>query len=437
MTEARLLRAWGRSVATVLGLCVLIGTPAGAAEPHRAYLLLDNRTGQTLAALDPDATMYPASLTKLMTLYLAFESVHQGRLKLDTPLEVSRHAAAQAPSKLGLGAGDKVPLRQLILGITVQSANDAAVTIGEALGGDEGRFAEMMTRKARALGMTRTTFKNASGLPNRGQMTSARDMATLGQALLRDFPQEYKFFSVEEFTYNGRTFRTHNHLMAAYDGADGIKTGYINASGFNLVASAERDGRRLIGVIFGGRTARSRDLEMRALLDHGFATAQDRPLVAAVPRPRPTESPKAVSPSAASPKIVRARPIVEVKSKPRSNTAPTKIAIAAGDPNDTGSIGSEDAAETRDWAVQLGGFTGPVAAGHAAISATDMAPELLGTAEIKLLQVRAAGRTFYRARIVGLAADEAEAACIALEQMKQICSVVKPSGAVTFGPVRG
>jgi D-alanyl-D-alanine carboxypeptidase len=426
MAEAQKSRSWRRTTLGALGLCALLSTPAGAVEPRHAYLLMDSRTSQTLAAKDPDATLYPASLTKMMTLYLAFESVRQGKLKLETPLEVSRRAAAQAPSKLGLTPGEKVPLRQLILGLTVQSANDAAVVVAEAIGGDETRFADLMTRKARALGMSRTTFKNASGLPNRAQVTSARDMATLGRALLNDFPQEYKYFSVDQFTFDGRIYRTHNRLLAGYDGADGIKTGYIRDSGFNLVASAERDGRRLIGVVFGGRTARSRDLEMRALLDRGFSTPADRVLIGALPRPRPTDTPR----------VERGRTVVEVKSKPRPDT-PSEMTVAAGDGNEIGSLASEETTGPREWGVQIGAFDGPVAAGQAAIGAADLAPDLLGAAEIRLLQVRVAGRTFYRARIVGLAAEEAEAACAALEVQKRSCSVVKPSGAVNFGPVRG
>ncbi|HEX3954846.1 MAG TPA: D-alanyl-D-alanine carboxypeptidase family protein, partial [Stellaceae bacterium] len=242
------------------------------------WILLDAETGQVLSEQNADVLTYPASLTKMMTLYLTFEALNQEKLRLDTMLPVSAEAASRAPSKLALTAGDSVPVRDLILGIVTKSANDAASVLAEGLGGgSEANFARAMTWKARQLGMQNTWYQNASGLPNPGQRTTARDVARLALALYHQFPREYRYFSVREFDFRGETIHGHDHLLEWYQGADGIKTGFVNASGFNLATSAVRDGRRLIGVIMGGRSAHSRDLQMASLLDQGFAVLANRP----------------------------------------------------------------------------------------------------------------------------------------------------------------
>src|SRR5208282_1168561 len=209
-----------------------------------------------------DGRTHPASLTKMMTLYLTFESLESGQLHKTQSLRVSAHAASQQPSKLELAAGETITVEQAILALTVKSANDAAVVLAEAIGGSESEFAQTMTQKARELGMTGTTFRNASGLPNPGQVTTARDMAKLARALIRDYPQYYGYFSAREFTFQGNEIPTHNHVLVEYEGADGLKTGYIHSSGFNLVTSAVRNGRRLIGVVMGGQTSSQRDHAM-------------------------------------------------------------------------------------------------------------------------------------------------------------------------------
>ena len=238
-------------------------------ESGRAYeaIVLDAQTGQVLRELNADTTTQPASLTKMMTLYLTFEALNQGRLRLDQYLRVSADAASRAPSKLALVPGEAVTVHDLILGVVTKSANDAAVVLAEALGGSEPGFAQQMTWKARQLGMNYTVYRNASGLPDPEQRTTARDIARLALALYHQFPREYRYFSTQEFVFRGEAMRNHNHLMEWYPGLDGIKTGYINASGFNLAASAVRDGRRLIGVIMGGHSARGRDQQMGSLLD--------------------------------------------------------------------------------------------------------------------------------------------------------------------------
>ncbi|MEO5363119.1 MAG: D-alanyl-D-alanine carboxypeptidase [Magnetococcus sp. DMHC-8] len=243
-----------------------VNTTAGYAD-----LVMDARTGRILHATHPDELRHPASLTKMMTLYLAFQALKSGHLRLDQMLPVSQHAANQEPSKLGLRAGQQIRVEDALLGLVTKSANDATMVVAEALGGSEEQFARMMTNKAKSLGMHRTVFRNPSGLPNDEQVTTARDMAILGYALIYHHPQYYPYFSRGGFTYAGVRHNNHNHLMSRYRGMDGIKTGYIRASGFNLVASTVRGPTRLIGVVFGGRSAVARDNRMAVLLDQSFA----------------------------------------------------------------------------------------------------------------------------------------------------------------------
>ncbi|MFZ4406263.1 MAG: D-alanyl-D-alanine carboxypeptidase family protein [Paracraurococcus sp.] len=261
--------------ALVLACGIGIATPAAAQIGSERYaaIVVDARSGSTLIAANPDERRYPASLTKMMTVYMAFEALRDNRIELSTPVPVSYSAASMAPSKLGLAPGMNLTVEEAILALVTKSANDAAAALGELLGGgSEDRFAQMMTLRARSLGMRNTTFRNASGLPDIDQVSTARDMALLGQRLLRDFPDRYGFFSTPHFVFRGRTHWNHNRLLQEYDGADGIKTGYVDDSGFNLVASAQREGVRLVAAVFGGRTGRERDRHMMALLDQGFAS---------------------------------------------------------------------------------------------------------------------------------------------------------------------
>lgn len=247
---------------------------AASSGPAYADLVMDAKTGRILHATQPDELRHPASLTKMMTLYLAFEALKSGELTLNKSLPISQNAAAQEPSKLGLRAGDTIRVEDALLGLVTKSANDATVVVAEALGGSEEQFAQMMTNKARLLGMKRTIFRNPSGLPNSEQVTTARDMAILGYAIVYHHPQFYPYFSREGFTYAGVRHNNHNHLMSRYRGMDGIKTGFIRASGFNLVASTVRGPTRLIGVVFGGHSAVARDNKMANLLDEAFAKLQ-------------------------------------------------------------------------------------------------------------------------------------------------------------------
>lgn len=251
---------------------------ASTTEERYASIVVEASTGRVLSERHADARRYPASLTKMMTLYMVFDALEKGEIKLSDRLPVSQRAAAQQPSKLNLRAGSTIKLEDAVLALVTKSANDVAVVIAEKLGdGSEATFATRMTNKARALGMRNTTFRNASGLPNPQQSTTARDFVTLSRALINDFPGYYRYFSTPQFTYAGVTYRSHNRLMGEYDGMDGIKTGYINASGFNLAASAKRDNVRLIGVVFGGRSAVTRNAHMRELLDAGFEKVRTMP----------------------------------------------------------------------------------------------------------------------------------------------------------------
>jgi D-alanyl-D-alanine carboxypeptidase len=249
---------------------------ANAYSPPTASIVVDGNSGAVLQASNADAARHPASLTKMMTLYLLFERLESGKVKLNSDMPVSAHAAAQAPSKLGLKPGESIKVETAIKAIVTKSANDVAVIIGEYLGGDEPSFARMMTAKARSLGMMRTTYRNASGLPDDDQVTTARDQALLGRALQDRFPNYFGYFNTRAFTFNGRTVRGHNRLLGSVDGVDGIKTGYIRASGFNIVTSVNRNKRHIVAVVFGGRTARARDALVRSLIDDTIRQASLR-----------------------------------------------------------------------------------------------------------------------------------------------------------------
>jgi D-alanyl-D-alanine carboxypeptidase len=246
---------------------------ASSYNPPYSAIVVDANSGKVLHASAPDGLRHPASLTKIMTLYLLFERLEAGKIKLSTPLTVSAHAASMAPSKLDLDPGETIRVEDAIKAVVTKSANDIAVVIAEAVGGDEPTFAKMMTRKARMLGMKNTLYRNASGLPNPEQITTARDQALLGRAIQERFPKYYAYFSTHTFTFQGRAMRNHNHLLGKVEGVDGIKTGYVAASGFNLVTSLRRAGRHLVAVVMGGRSASSRDARMRELISENISLA--------------------------------------------------------------------------------------------------------------------------------------------------------------------
>lgn len=260
----------------LFGVSILLHPTFGAAAPYAA-MVMDARSGKVLHSRNADTRLHPASLTKMMTLYIAFEAIRLGEISADTKVKISKKAAAEPPSKLGLKAGQSIRLRYLLRAAAVKSANDAATAIGEAISGSEAAFARRMNRTAKALGMTRTTFKNAHGLTEAGHLSTARDMTTMGRRLFYDYPQYYNMFSRRSTDAGLKTVNnTNRRLLSNYRGADGIKTGYTRAAGFNLVASAERGKERIIATVFGGRSTATRNARVAELLDMGFKRAPTR-----------------------------------------------------------------------------------------------------------------------------------------------------------------
>ncbi|HRI93788.1 MAG TPA: D-alanyl-D-alanine carboxypeptidase family protein, partial [Accumulibacter sp.] len=256
---------------------------APAYSPPYASIVVDVKTGKVLQATNPDAARHPASITKVMTLYMLFEQLERGRYSLQSELRISGHAARQAPSKIGLQPGETISVEDAIKAVVTKSANDIAAAIGENIAGSEERFAELMTQRARSIGMKSTTFVNASGLPDPEQITTARDLALLGRAIQDRFPKYYHFFGTRVFNYDGASYRNHNKLLGRVEGVDGIKTGYTRASGFNLLTSAKDDGRQVIAVVLGGRSGRARDAQVASLVEEhlprAFAGARQAPRV--------------------------------------------------------------------------------------------------------------------------------------------------------------
>ena len=316
----------------VAALFTISGGPSHAA-PY-ADIVVDANSGTVLHSTNPDAQRHPASLTKIMTLYLLFEQLEAGKLKLDSPLPVSKEAAGQMPTKLGLKPGSTLAVEDAIKGMVTRSANDAAVVVAEAIAGDEDAFAKLMTRKAQALGMSRTIYKNASGLPDSGQITTARDQSTLGRAVQERFPRYYKYFSIRTFVFRGQSIGNHNHLLGRVEGVDGIKTGYVNASGFNLVTSVHRGNRYLVAVVMGGSSAGSRDAKMRDLISDKIAQASVKrtaPMVAeGSPPPEARPEPKAVAKveTAPEPKVAAKTEANKTEAKPEPK-AEARFAVAS------------------------------------------------------------------------------------------------------------
>jgi D-alanyl-D-alanine carboxypeptidase len=386
-------------------------------------IVIDVETGRVLSEMNADAITYPASLTKMMTLYLTFEALNAGRLRLDQYLPVSTEAASKSPTKLHLVPGDSVQVHDLILGIVTKSANDAAAVLAEGLAGSEPAFADRMTAKARQLGMTSTVYRNASGLPDPEQRTTARDVAQLALALYHDFPREYRYFATREFFFRGRVILTHNHLLDWYEGADGIKTGYIGASGFNLAASAVRNGHRLIGVVMGGASAGSRDREMAALLDQGFSevgagatlvAGREVPSPSAAPVVAETDQPEPVRPREKIGQLAKAARKIAAHLSPVAKAEAAPIAHQLRTP-----------AETDRWSIQLGAFRDGTAAEQAARSAATV-PGARGK-PVQIVQPSKGGKEHvYRARLLNFSPQEAQGACAALHKKKIECSVVPP-----------
>jgi len=372
--------------ATVVALAVVLPVQARAQIGSARYssIVIDAATGDVLEAANPDAPRHPASLAKLMTLYLVFEALRDRRITTGQVVPISQSAASMQPSKLGLVPGTRLTVEEAILGLVTKSANDAAAALGELLAGSEDRFAQMMTLRARALGMSQTTFTNASGLPDPDEWTTARDMAMLARHLLTDFPGFYSYFSTHSFTFQRRVIFNHDRMLASYPGADGMKTGYTEASGHNLVTSAVHSGVRLIGVVLGASSNPERDAHMTALLDQGFDQMD-------VPAERRT-------------------------------TLASRLPGLVGTAH-AATLAVRPAARTRAaWTIQIGSFGNERAAREAASNARRVVDD--GEARIETASQH--GRTIWRAQVTGLTSAEAQGACAALVRHRAACAILRP-----------
>ncbi|TPK31123.1 D-alanyl-D-alanine carboxypeptidase [Mesorhizobium sp. B2-5-3] len=453
-----------------VAMTIVVASAASSLAAKSAAIVVDAKTGKVLYSSDANARRYPASLTKMMTLYLTFEALAKGKISRNSPVVFSAHAAAEPPTKLGVKPGGSVAVETAILSMVTKSANDSATALGEMLGGNETNFARMMTAKARQLGMNGTVFRNANGLPDPGQFTTARDMATLGIALREHFPQYYGYFSQRSFLYGRQRINGHNRLLGRIKGVDGIKTGYTRASGFNLVSSVSDGNRRIVGVVMGGTSGSSRDNQMAALINTYLPRASTRgggdlvakadsgnPVTALakvlLPKhdaPTPDEKPVAVASAddaaeavaddatvaqgdsddaddtaAAEPKLVV--PAKKVKtvivSAPKVATAQVVSAYAeptpAVDPVNTASVPS-------GWAIQVASSPKQSEAQAFLDKTTKQAPKVLADASGFTVAFDKDGVTYYRARFGGFGSKTAAwKACTALKKKKIECYAVQ------------
>ena len=391
----------------ILSTLNILGLSEVQANTKYASFVMEEVSGRVLYARNADKQLYPASLAKIMTLYILFEELQSKNLTLNSQVKISSLSASRSPSKLYLKPGETISVENAILALVTKSANDVATAVSEKISASEREFAKRMTRKAKALGMSRTIFKNASGLPNRAQVSTARDMAKLGVAIRTDFPEYYHYFSNKSFQFKGMTYRNHNRLLAIFEGTDGIKTGYIGASGFNLVASAKRDGVRLIGVVFGGKTSKSRDLHMIKLLNNQFKVV--KPFrVASIPIATPLPRPENKGLTDFSSRLASfappiSKPQIIIRSIP-SNSEKSQIA-STGDA----------------WSIQVGSFSRKISAHKAAIKARRSAASILAMIPAEVSLVMRGELPLWRVRFGGLDEPSARAACVELYQSGNAC----------------
>ena len=444
----------GLYILAAIWLLVLV--PLSAAAAPYAAMVIDSRSGEVLHSRNADTRLHPASLTKMMTLYIAFEAVKNGEITLDTKVRISKNAAAEPPSKLGLKSGQRIALRYLIRASAVKSANDAATAIGEAISGSEAAFARRMNRTARALGMTNTTFKNAHGLTESGHLSTARDMTTLGRHLLYDYPQYYNLFSRRSTDAGVTTVsNTNRKLLAAYRGADGIKTGYTRAAGFNLVASAERGNERIIATVFGGRSTASRNAKVAELLDLGFRRAPTRVAMNKPTPPsytgnvgaagktvrvtgavktslRPRLRPRAMEPES-QPVVVASANVIEVdiqnaliqaqvNGSEKSDTS-IDLTAPAQVPETPQVVTRVSTSGGRHWGINVGRYNSRYAAEKVLLK-TALAE--MSTLDGSLRKVVKNSRG-YEANFVGLSRETADLACRRLQARQIACYTIGPS----------
>lgn len=392
-------RAGKESVVVLMVLLLVFSliNPAQANSRHAA-IAIDASTGEVLHASNADASRYPASLTKMMTLYMLFEAIEQRKLNLGSRLRVSAHAAAMPSTNIHLRSGDTISVREAIPALIVRSANDVAAVVAEALGGTESNFGRMMTDKARKLGMRSTTFRNASGLPNNEQKTTARDLATLSSRLIKDFPQHYHYFSTQSFIHKGVTYNTHNRMVRNTKGVDGLKTGFIRASGFNVATSAKRGNRRVIAVVMGGHTAVARDQQMAQLLDRSFS------------RSGKTQRADASVPEQESDILLERSPdpiVIQQIAQPAVYVEPERVASM----------------NNNNWEVQIGSYLA-----HDRAQAQAQAVTRWVTGEVVITETEINNRRLYRARLIGLQESQARVACQNLTRQRIDCLVVRSHG---------
>lgn len=436
-------------IGTVLAAAISLATvPSVEAAPKFAAITIDAHNGRILFARNADAPRYPASLTKIMTLYLLFQDLEAHRIKFSSPLRVSKLAASRQPSKLGLRPGSTIRVRDAILALVTKSANDVATTVAEGLAGTESNFARRMTRTARALGMTRTTFANASGLPNRRQLTTARDMATLGLRIQKDFPRYYKYFRTRSFKYNGRRYGNHNELLGRLKGVDGIKTGYTHASGFNLTSSVKRNGKHIVGVVLGGRSGKSRNRYMKTILARALEkvpSRRNRQIASTAGKPAKSRNASHASTSTGSKKskllprptvtevngqITTQAKIISLRSNNKRTTrarnkqmVPSKSRTPENKPAD-----ATDVARGTTWQIQIGAFSTTQDALSGLAKARNTGIKLLKRKKALTLKVASSGNTLYRARFSGFNRRQAARTCNALTRRSIQCIAIAPRG---------
>jgi D-alanyl-D-alanine carboxypeptidase len=427
------------SVVAFLAALLLVNFLPASANARVAAIVIDAESGKVLYSRRADQRRYPASLTKMMTLYQVFTALEDGKLKLGQKLKVSRRAAGQTPSKIGLKRGSRITVEKAIIAVAVKSANDAATVLAEAMGESEFEFALRMTETARSLGMKSTRFRNASGLPNRRQRTTARDMALLSKALIDEFPQYYHYFSIPSFKWGKRTHRSHNRLLAKYKGMDGLKTGYIRASGFNIATSAVKGDRRLIAVVLGGRTAKKRDSKVAFLMNVSFRRAKTldehkgkKPAPMNIARDKADEKyvrrgeqvakrgklAKTIPLPGSKPDIAETEPITSLLARTiKSLIAPDKQ-DAAPSPEDGKSW----------WGIQVGAYKRYASAQRRLHLATNALPDVLLHARPSIDQIPVKGGKVYRARLLGLRKIDAASACKILKRKAFSCVAISPQG---------
>jgi D-alanyl-D-alanine carboxypeptidase len=428
-------KAFSRKSAFVLLTALAIGlSGAGetsAANAKYAAIVIDANTGKTLFSANAEQPRYPASLTKMMTLYLIFEGLKSGRIKKTSQVPFSQHAAARPPTKLGVKAGGSASVETIIYSLVTKSANDSAAAIAELLGGSEDGFARIMTAKARKLGMSRTTFRNASGLPDAQQHSTARDLAILGMALREHFPQYYSYFSTRSFTYGRKRMANHNRLLGRVQGMDGIKTGYTRASGFNLVSSVRDGKRRIVAVVMGGQTGRARDNHMAELIKTYLPKASGRgggdliakaddSTIAVVQQPKRAR-PEAQVAVVAKPK--RAAPALQAVEEPivQAYAEPAPKRKAAVDPIST----SSTAEVPSGWAIQVASTPDRKQATALLSKTGKQAPAVLADAAAYTVAFDKGGVTYYRVRFGGFSSKSAAwKACTQLKKKAIACYAV-------------